>query len=372
MAKRRMVKFQLDEISPVDVPAQGPALLAIMKRREDNPYDDEEVRKRAALTTANDGHTHLVQLDFDSVEMNSGYTSWDGDPGHSHPWVQESDGRYVIGRADGHSHKLATVSKNTPEGADKPADPEGDDQVGKNQPKSTMTPEEIKAQKDAHDAMTKRAESAEKLLELNDGQRAYHKNLEGDASETFLTLSDDARQKLVDAEVAKTNEENAVVYTADDGTEFRKNDDPRLVTMAKKSDKQDAEIKKSRGETEQASFEKRASEDLSHTTGEQVEKVALLKAVAGITDADLRGKVETILRAADGAFKKLQEATGTSIAPTGDDADPADQLEALAKRIETDEKIPYLDAYDKAVNSDEGKRLYAENAEQGRARAMQG
>ena len=55
--KNIMREFFMGEISGVDVPAQAPALKAIMKRHDQPSQSDFE--KKAALTSANEGHQHL-------------------------------------------------------------------------------------------------------------------------------------------------------------------------------------------------------------------------------------------------------------------------------------------------------------------------
>lgn len=114
MTKRKktvMRTLKISEISGVDVPAQEGARAVIMKRA------GEEFGKASALTSPEDGHSHLVALNGppDGVELNSGFTSFEN--GHSHPWVRGPGGEIVIGTAqapDGgapHIHRVAFMSK---------------------------------------------------------------------------------------------------------------------------------------------------------------------------------------------------------------------------------------------------------------------
>jgi len=107
--KRRYTKISLAEISGVDVPAQTPAVAEFSKR---NDTITQGVAK-AALTTAVDGHTHLI-ADYDGQgALSNGNTTWSGSGGyesqHQHPWIRTEDG-IVIGEADGHTHTVAEVS----------------------------------------------------------------------------------------------------------------------------------------------------------------------------------------------------------------------------------------------------------------------
>ena len=118
--KRRIMKeFRIDEISGVDRPAQTTATVAIMKRRTDD--NDDGIEKRALLTTATDGHTHLIIDEVGPAARAMGgrtdyVDSSDGGRGHSHPWILDPDsGAITIGMAAGHVH-TAMASWIYPEG----------------------------------------------------------------------------------------------------------------------------------------------------------------------------------------------------------------------------------------------------------------
>lgn len=70
----------------------------------------------AKLTTAIDGHQHLVSFtDWNGQSVMSGDTSWavseGAESGHSHPWVKAPDGTVTIGESDGHAHALLDESR---------------------------------------------------------------------------------------------------------------------------------------------------------------------------------------------------------------------------------------------------------------------
>lgn len=103
--RRRMNAFKMEEISSVDRPAQEPALALIMKRADDKP---EDMEKRIVLTSATEGHTHLVGVNGMAREFGGGDTSFNDE--HSHPFFIDDNGNIIIGEAEGHTHE---VSENT-------------------------------------------------------------------------------------------------------------------------------------------------------------------------------------------------------------------------------------------------------------------
>ena len=188
----------------------------------------------------------------------------------------------------------------------------------------------------------------------------------------FISVSaiNEDRQLEVDADVAKRSDENPEVYKSSNGDVYRQNDDPRMVKMAQERDIEKSEMQKYRVEAEQARFEKQAQEVLSNTAGETPVKVELLKAVAGITDENIRNAALDVLKSADGAFSILGTPTGASGEASGNSA--SDQLDTLAKSIQTRDGVTYLEAYDSALETAEGQTLYAENAETLRQAAARG
>ena len=105
--RRRYSKINLAEVSAVDVPAQPLALADFQKRKLDVDVE------KALLTSATEGHTHLL-TDMDGKgQLTNGSTSYEHVPGtdsmHSHPWVRTSGG-IVIGEAAGHTHTVAAMS----------------------------------------------------------------------------------------------------------------------------------------------------------------------------------------------------------------------------------------------------------------------
>ncbi len=128
--RRIMRSLKIEEISGVDVPAQEGAKALIMKRHAGDPDGADAFDKQSALTSPEDGHSHLLSLNIgpDGVELNSGFT--DNAEGHRHPWVRMTGGEIVIGTArrmiDGriegepHIHRVAFMSKGDAEKRDIP------------------------------------------------------------------------------------------------------------------------------------------------------------------------------------------------------------------------------------------------------------
>lgn len=72
-----------------------------------------EIRRdgHGKLTTAVDGHQHLVMLiGHDGAPVSAGCTTWATSEGaertHEHPWVRGADGSIIIGESDGHTHSI--------------------------------------------------------------------------------------------------------------------------------------------------------------------------------------------------------------------------------------------------------------------------
>ncbi len=384
MPKRKkmnvMRAFKLNEISAVDNPAQEGAQVVIMKRAE--PRRDPlrvDVKKaldllkrgKAALTTSTDGHTHLLALeDYDGVEVASGVSSWQEE--HAHPWVSDESGNITIGETQDHTHEVASVSKVAKlteerladllkEDASKAAETLGADPEENRMPgpekkaadDNTATIEKL--QKDNAD-LTKKLEKATAVATLTDSQRVHYGKLSEAEQDAFLAKSADDRDKDVKDAVKKAADDNPVVYKAADGSEFRKNDDPRLVSMAKKMDADAEENNKLRKAAEDADIKKAVETDYKNLAGSDEAKTAIIKAVRGIEDEDVRTEALKALKAHNaqmaGAFK--------SVGSDGEDAEPITtraeaeaELEKRAKDLQKkDAELTYEQAYEKAAEAD--------------------
>lgn len=386
IVKSVFTSMTIEEISGVDHPAQVGARMSIMKRSHPDTDDDEDnpkgkkkkpFGKRALLLTPTDGHTHtLVDEVGPGARTIVGDTSWTAGPdgvGHSHPWVRNPDtGSFTIGEAAGHTHNtLIDASPDTaislekgkagsPEPAAASKSNSGDstaDSVG-NVPQGTImskpnekTVEEIAVAKQL-DELTKRAERAEKVAELNDAQRAIFTDLEVEGQDEFLGLSPDLRE----AQVAKAAEANAVVYTDSEGTEYRKSDDQRMVNLAKRADaERDLRVK---GEemAKAANLAKRA-EGFKHIVGGVEAATLLLKGIDTLPEADQAPALEALGKQ-EAALAEAFVRKGTTEIPSGE----VDELEKIAKVIQTsDSTLSPEQAMAKALETPEGSAAYTKS-----------
>jgi hypothetical protein len=186
------------------------------------------------------------------------------------------------------------------------------------------------------------------LGELGDSEKAIYRSLDAAGQEGFRKLSAEQRVEKVRA----AGESNPVVYTTADGETFRKNDDPRMVALAKRADADRKALadEKSARETEQLA--KRAGDELGNLPGDVKVKTAVLKAVESIQDQATRDGAKALLKAGNAALAKAFRTQGTI---AGNDEAPADateaheKLEKIAKGLrDKDAKLDEYSAYAKA------------------------
>lgn len=394
--KRVMKEMYLEEISAVDRPAQAGARATIMKRApklepeegeskemfvarvmasEEMQVDfldqvqrlaaaeamwGERTAKRIALTNAVAGHSHSLLTNLEGGEVNRGKTSWA--EGHDHDWIMDEAGNILIGDSMGHNHGLAAlVMKQDGGGAlatlvvEKIASATKAADSGNKE--SPMTPEEKaaveKAQNDAKAAqqvLEKRLARAEKLSELNDAQRALFVKMSAEQQDEFLALKPEDRQ----AQVTKVADENPVVETID-GMSFRKNDDPRLLAMAKSARKDRDERETAQKALKAEGLRKRA-EDLSHLPGDVDTRIALLEAVDTIP-VEKREKVLEILKSHDAGLAAAFAKQGAKGSPK--DGTPEAKIEAIAKSLrDKNPKLSAEQAMVAALETPEGQAAY--------------
>ena len=372
MPRRRiMQEFRINEISSVDSPAQEGARVAIMKRaepRENNLPDGtyplaldtavlENVVKREIqkgmgdladlLTSEEEGHQHGISIGAyeGSVEIRVMYSQGpEAEASHDHPVVRSPEGQYTLGMVAGHTHAidqeamsgalLALVTKT--EGGEPMTT-----QIG-----TQPTVEELGAQ----------LARAHAVVALTGEERAHFEALPEEARTAFLAKSADDRKAEIGAVTKAAQDANPVVFTAADGTEFRKSDDPRAIAMAKRLDATEQENAALKARDEQTTLEKRAEAELPHLPGEVKTRAAMLKAIDGIEDEAQR-------EAALGALKAQNEAMSKAFQTYGHGAQPepgssADQLDKLAKGYAEKNGGTFEAAYMKVADTPEGQALY--------------
>lgn len=192
---------------------------------------------------------------------------------------------------------------------------------------------------------------------LTDAEKTHYNTLEGENQAVFLKLTPEARKDVLE----KLAAQDAVVYTDEEGNEYKKSDDPRLVAMAKKADEDRKLAKTEREAREKVELEKRADEELKNLPGEQVVKMAVLKAVDGIKDEKVKKSAHELLKAGNDALEKSFEELGSR----GEGFQKAtDELDALAKKHSIDHKVSYVEAYDAVMKTEDGKKLYEQTLPQ--------
>lgn len=192
---------------------------------------------------------------------------------------------------------------------------------------------------------------ANALASMNDAQRAHLAVLKGADADAFVAATPEARATIVEAAKAA----DAVVYKAKDGTEYRRSDDPRLIAMAKREDVREAVLAKERDDAQLVALKARAKSELTHMPGEEATKVALLKAVDGIVDETLRGKVFESIKATDAGLAEAFKRAGANGAPAGG---AEAQLDAMAKKRASEKGITFEQAYAQVTKEPEGRPLY--------------
>lgn len=340
--KRRIMRaLKINEISAVDTPAQQGALATIMKRHE--PQDDipdngqNQVAKRAALTTSVDGHSHIVSLDYGNGEINAGETSYVD--GHSHPWVRREDGTIMIGEARGHTHGVAEFGK---------VDKGELDMTDKTTNKSAEGQAEADRIKDLEAQLAK----ANAIAGLSGDDRAHYDALDAAGKDAFLAKSADDRK----ADIQKAAEGKAVVYKAADGTEYTKADDPRLVALAKARDEDRKELQAANKRAAEVELRKRA-EGLGHLPGSVDDVMEMLRAIDAIPNEDARKRSLDALTAQNTALSTAFKSVGhNASAPEAGSAEA--ELDNLAKAYAKDKGVSEAVAYDEVLKTARGQELY--------------
>jgi hypothetical protein len=203
--------------------------------------------------------------------------------------------------------------------------------------------------------LSKSLEQANLLASLTDADRAHLDTLSGDARGEFLGKSADQRAAVL-AEIAKAD---PVVFKSADGTEFRKSDDPRLIEMAKRADRLAQDLEKREALAKRADLEKRAVA-LKNLPGDLDVHCALLAAVDSIADEALRKSALEALKASDAGVSKASQEIGVSGHDAAASGSAEEQLDSLAKRFASENKVTYEKAYTEVCKTKEGRDLVFE------------
>ena len=197
-------------------------------------------------------------------------------------------------------------------------------------------------------------EVSKKVSSLSDEEKAFYEKLDDDGKTAFLEKSSDDRKE----DVAKSNEDNKVVYKDLEGNEYRKSDDQRVVAAVKRADKATEKLEKKDEELVNERLEKRAKEELPNLPGEDKVKVAVLKAVDGIEDDDLKKGALELLKSHNTALEKSTETHGHRDQSV---ADAEEELQKMAQKHyedSKDESKTFEKSYSEICKTDKGKKLY--------------
>ena len=363
--KRIMRKLRIDELSSVDRPAQVGARALLMKR--DGEPGAPPTRKYgdtpAVMTSAEDGHSHLVYL-----SGRAGETSWqkseDSESGHTHPWILEGDGSIVLGESDGHTHVVDQDQVIAALVAMKSAAPITLPKEDRSMPTPTQKSDAEKALEAQNQELQRKLARAEAVAALPVAEREHFEKLDASGQDAFMKLDASGRASAV----AAAAEANAVVYTASDGTVFRKSDDPRLVAMAKRVDDEARKTASAEARAKDAEYSKRAVEELAHIPGTVAVRAAMLKAVDAIPDEAERKAALEALHAQNAEIGKAFDSLGVT-GVTARSADPGTagasgseaerKLDEMAKQLQAAKPgLSFEKAYQQVLESPEGSKLY--------------
>lgn len=339
---REFGSFDINFLAGVDKPMQGDAQAVILKRR--NPEDEsepEDIYKAYRLLSVVKGHTHMIN-DSDA----EGHTSYSEikveEYSHSHPWVKNDDGSLSIGIVQSHTHEVI-IKSNTNKEIEKMKD---DDKKTEDQS------EFVKKLEDTQVDLKK----ALKFGQMNDEQKAFHKNLAETQKEAFFNMP----LPEMDVEIEKSKAADPVIYTGADGTVYKKSMDPAVVSMAKRLDAKDVENAEIQKRLKKQEYQKSISEH-SNLAGEDDAKINLFKAIDTIEDDGERAKVLEILKSANDIIKKAFNTLGAENGDGAENSGAYDKIKKLAnEKVKANDGMTFEKAFADVISTEEGKELYAD------------
>jgi hypothetical protein len=192
---------------------------------------------------------------------------------------------------------------------------------------------------------------------FDDATRAYFGPLDAAAKAAFVAKSAEERKADVAKAAKAAPSDDEVLYTDAEGNRYTKRSDPNTIALAKRADTAEATLKKER-------LEKRAKDELGHLAGTTSGKAALLEAVEKIVDPALREQALKALKSGEFALSKGFATFGTQEgddeAEAGEGAPALAKLEKAVRKLAKDEKVTEAVAYDRVLQTSEGRALYEE------------
>jgi len=326
------------------------------------------VLKTALYTDEVDGHQHKICF-FDDGSLYVEHATMAGaEYSHSHGIIRGENSTLEILADSGHKHTLAegqaslvvvapdavvVVQANAPGmKSTRPIEPS----------KPVLTMKEPTMANDAEKTiaeLTKQLEHVSKLATLTDAQRMHYKSKSGADADGFLAKSHDERQVVLDA----VEKANPIVYTAkSSGRVFRESDrSSGIVDMAEMLDKQAESLAKRDEAIEKAEIARVAKEALEGVAGDDETHAYIVKSIRkGGGDAAMIEKAMTTLRSSKEFTRAGRVAKGIN---PGTDPQPESlesQVEVLAQKIATEQKIDIVKARGLVFDTTEGAALYAQ------------
>jgi len=386
MSRTIMRAIKLDEISAVDNPAQEGARATIVKRAppikkdaQTKTQDGEEFPKGdfAYTPDSTDPSTWKLRTtstpggspDADIVGAAAAALSPGGFRGQK-VQIPEADRPGVVAKV-----RAAWIKSNPDKTeSDMPTSltKSGDEQESTMPINANEKPEdaikrldgEVKAAAEKAATAEKNAKEQATVAKLNDVAKKAFGDMTTQEKVAFHNASSEDQEAMLAKAVAKSSDANPVIYKAVDGVEYRKNDDPRMVALAKRADESDKASRESVEKAANADFAKRAGTELANLPGDEVVKVAVLKAVEGIKDEAAKKGALALLKAGNTAMKGAFVRKGAGVDKAGETADESTQdgaeakIDTLAKAIveKSAGKTSYAAAYTKVL--EENPDLY--------------
>lgn len=183
------------------------------------------------------------------------------------------------------------------------ADLDAEDELPAEGPLAKAAPDETKTE-------LAKAKRDIAVLKMDDATRTHFEGLDETAQTAFLGKSKADQE----AEVAKANEADPVLYTTTGGTAIRKSDGAAVLALAKSNDEKDAQIAELQKSQTEGTIEQRATSEFPNVAKSVA--VDMLKSVAAVgADTDTGKSIMKSLTALNSNSKGLFKSQGTTEAP---------------------------------------------------------
>ena len=212
----------------------------------------------------------------------------------------------------------------------------------------------------------KKLESVEKKLDEltkeNETLKAGTK-LTGEQKEYFDSLKDDEKEEFIKAEnkdeiIAKSKEEDKVIYTAKDGKEYRKSDGEEAIKNIKKYDELQEKVEKLEQEKSQDELEKRAEATFPNIKGSKKVKAILLKAIDDEKDEEIQKELKDTLKSCNDTIKNITSFVGSGGEESKGYTDAEKEYdEAVAKYMKDNNIKKKFEARYEFSKTEEGMKL---------------